>query len=771
MSSILKGLASVFGGYSLSNVLSDEDIRKALSVLCAVPARDKKFTGPARIPSTNFTHITETLKHFEARERKSGWAYRPRIFTVLHQIGRPDLLQSFIDQGLNDFHLPLNLHDLPLELDDLRQSFLRFQEHVQTHAKEIELGVKGGHVSLANGDEHFIVRRYFGSGGFGDVYEVWSRLSHRYFARKRFRRGNPRDAHEKFRTFEREVSALKRLSHRHLVQIIGSYTDRSYFAFLMSPVAEENLKSYLNHATQQQLPELRSFFGCLANAIAYLHSKQIHHMDIKLENILIKNGELYVADFGSAHDWSSMDKSTTWNAAPRTERYIPPELAKDPYAPKNSATDIWSLGIVFLEMVTVIRGFTVGAFRSYMLKHGTGHQFVHANPSGMASWTEELQKRGEGPDSDNEPLLWIHDMTRPHPLDRPTAKILTSLILNSPSAEQFRRICCADMDDSWEDLDSYDTTNGTDSHPVVDFDEDSIFIEQLLSAQSSFAPELPQNEARTQSVQAWLNHGDSLLPEFNGAKSQDLLVEDSGLPFELDEDEDEVTQIASVSNSLFEHIPLRLRSFEFLDQEPKPPGPMQEWGDYENDEIPFDVDSDGCSSKYSEATARPFELLEDIPEDVEDDPDVLATSTVVDPTISIAQSQRIPKTSSEASENISKLIEEELTIAVPNERLSSSSKIDQPGSTTKLTGYDSTKIPQAVLVPVVPIPNVDQDSNLKDLSTTSSDDQEEIISKVDKHSTPSPRQYSSWERDTARTEDRTGLDLNLTDESPKGPSM
>ena len=64
----------------------------------------------------------------------------------------------------------------------------------------------------------------------------------------------------------------------------------------MTPVADGNLLAYLQDRKQIQLPVLRTFFGCLTNAIAYLHSVRIQHMDIKPENILIKDGTIYVAD-------------------------------------------------------------------------------------------------------------------------------------------------------------------------------------------------------------------------------------------------------------------------------------------------------------------------------------------------------------------------------------------------------------------------------------------------------------------------------------------
>ena len=624
MAALLKGIANVFGGYTHTAGPSKEELQRAFENFCSPPPRDEKATGPVRIPSTNFVHITESLKQLEKLNHVEGWATRPRIFTILFGISRTHFMPIFIRQGFTDFHLPFAIHDLPHELGEQRYKFFEFQRHVESPAKDIELGVSGHHVSLRSGDDHFITVKYVGAGGFGGVDVVWSRLSHRNYARKQFKRGgNRRDDQEKFTTFVREISALKRLSHKHkhLVRIIGSYTDSSSFAFLMQPVADSNLKSYLDNIDATHFPALRSFFGCLANAIAYLHSKKIHHMDIKLENFLVKRGEIFVADFGSAHDWSKKDRSKTWAPMPATERYKPPELARDPFAAKNSATDIWSLGIVFLEMVSVLRGKSISQFREFLKRQGTGHQFVYANSPGTALWTAEIQQKGKGPESDNEPLQWVHDMTRPHPIDRPTARNLMDIILNSPSAEHFRRICCAEMEDRWyEDLPLQDATQ---QHFEPEFDEESIFIQELLAEDAKHAEVQLQANTKSQSIQAWLNHDVGNLPtDHREEVIEHTDADDDEVQFEFEEDEEEeeeLTQVPVANRPIFSQVPSRLSHFDFLDQEPQMPHPSREWGEYEDDDMAFEVESDGCTSKYSEVTLRPFEIEEDIPEEADEE--------------------------------------------------------------------------------------------------------------------------------------------------------
>lgn len=278
-------------------------------------------------------------------------------------------------------------------------------------------------------------------------------MSFRYFARKQFlRKRSAKDDQAVLKNFENELSSLKRLSHEHLVKMIGSYTDQNTFAFLMDLVADMNLYQLLEHYKQAQYdwaPSLRSYFGCLANAVGYLHSKRIRHRDLKPENILVKDFKIYIADFGSAFDWSDAVRDTTTDAnVPITARYMAPEVANR--QSRSSASDMWSLGVVYLEMVTVLRGQSLRTMRKFIEENGTKHPFVYGNPAATTRWFEQLRLSNAGPDSDNEPLTWIKDLTQPSPERRPKPWALASQIRQSVSSMAFIGMCCADDDEVFE---------------------------------------------------------------------------------------------------------------------------------------------------------------------------------------------------------------------------------------------------------------------------------------------------------------------------------
>ncbi|KAI9879715.1 MAG: hypothetical protein M1830_007500 [Pleopsidium flavum] len=334
--------------------------------------------------------------------------------------------------------------------------------------------------------------------------------------------------------------------------------------------------------------------------------RRMQHRDIKPENILIKNGSVYVADFGTAHDWSKKEQSTTWSSAPRTPRYMAPEIAKDPHAPKNSSTDMWSLGVVFLEMITVLRGQSIRNFRQHLRSHGTAHQFVYANAPATYSWFEILRQSDAGPDYDNEPLTWIKDMIGADPINRPTARALARQILESTSSEQFCGFCCGDSGDSWED--PFLTSANDVPHDVTVMEDDDHWDRGMADIDDTpINAAIP--ESSSHSIQAWLGLGDSFTPSLRDHALGPSSTTFSKVPYEIEADEP--TEIPITMSALLpDRIPERLSNFDVLaDQGHRTLAePIRRDGEEaESDNLAYEVISDGSDSDNSELTIKPFD--------------------------------------------------------------------------------------------------------------------------------------------------------------------
>jgi serine/threonine protein kinase len=234
----------------------------------------------------------------------------------------------------------------------------------------------------------------------------------------------------------------------------------------MAPVADCDLFEFYGLASQStdKASLLRSFFGCLANALKYVHDIKVRHRDIKPQNILVKADRVFISDFGIALDWENLSRSTTTADSGKTWPYAAPEVAR--YEKRNTSADVWSLGCVFLEMATVLKGKTVGEMRDFF-KEKSGNYRIYANLTSVPEWQDIL--RSSGAPKDNAPLDWVSQMLQEAPDARPTAAKLTTDITTTCAAEHvpFCGPCCMEELESSGDEGDDEDLWGDDSGPAI----------------------------------------------------------------------------------------------------------------------------------------------------------------------------------------------------------------------------------------------------------------------------------------------------------------
>jgi serine/threonine protein kinase len=130
----------------------------------------------------------------------------------------------------------------------------------------------------------------------------------------------------------------------------------------MLPVAEMNLHE-LQHELDSMQPgpsadamksKLLGWSGCLLRALDYIHEMRVKHRDIKPSNILVRNSTVYFTDFGVAKELTHAATTGSYaTVGAFTPRYAAPELSADG-SRRGRATDIYSLGCIFLEIATIL---------------------------------------------------------------------------------------------------------------------------------------------------------------------------------------------------------------------------------------------------------------------------------------------------------------------------------------------------------------------------------------------------------------------------------
>lgn len=149
--------------------------------------------------------------------------------------------------------------------------------------------------------------------------------------------------------FQREANIVGQLSHPHIVSIydIGRHKNLNYIAmdYLAGGSIHEKMASGLS--TQEVLRITRE----VASALDHAHEKGYIHRDIKPENILFReDGSAVLSDFGVAKTVSSASRMTNAGTVVGTPHYMSPEQTRG--KPVDGRADIYSLGVVFYEMLT-----------------------------------------------------------------------------------------------------------------------------------------------------------------------------------------------------------------------------------------------------------------------------------------------------------------------------------------------------------------------------------------------------------------------------------
>jgi len=191
------------------------------------------------------------------------------------------------------------------------------------------------------------ILRELGEGGMGIVYlarradgafqkEVAIKIVRRQLATRQF-----------FERFQRERDILARLEHPHIARLLDGGTTPPFL--VMEYVKGEPLLSYADSrrlSYDARLALLRQ----VASAVDYAHRQGVIHRDLKPGNIFVTaEGEVKLLDFGIAAWQQAVAESELSPTLAMSPAYASPEQIRGDKT--NSATDIYSLGLVSYELL------------------------------------------------------------------------------------------------------------------------------------------------------------------------------------------------------------------------------------------------------------------------------------------------------------------------------------------------------------------------------------------------------------------------------------
>jgi formylglycine-generating enzyme required for sulfatase activity/predicted Ser/Thr protein kinase len=221
-----------------------------------------------------------------------------------------------------------------------------------------------------------------GRGGMGSVYLAQDTQLDRRVALKvpHFSEEEP-SALERFR---REAQLAARINHPNFCPVhdVGVFKGLDYFTM---PFIEGTPLSSLTGPSRLWAPhDAAELLRKVTLAVAQLHVCGIIHRDLKPSNIILRSdGEPVLMDFGLALPFEAQTRLTSTGEPLGTPAYMPPEQARGDLKRIGPPSDVYSLGVIFYEMVTGRLPFTGQMFSLFA-------QILSAAPPAPSSLRPEV---------------------------------------------------------------------------------------------------------------------------------------------------------------------------------------------------------------------------------------------------------------------------------------------------------------------------------------------------------------------------------------------
>jgi len=148
--------------------------------------------------------------------------------------------------------------------------------------------------------------------------------------------------------FITEASLAGKLVHPHIVQIFDAVADADPSYIVMEYVAGGTLEPYTKPESLLPVPDVVEMIFKCSRALDFAHRLGVIHRDLKPANILHAEGtDVKISDFGAALTVSSDQTQVSGIGSPA---YMSPQQVME--HPLNHQSDIFSLGVVFYQLLT-----------------------------------------------------------------------------------------------------------------------------------------------------------------------------------------------------------------------------------------------------------------------------------------------------------------------------------------------------------------------------------------------------------------------------------
>ncbi|KAK9842364.1 hypothetical protein WJX81_008632 [Elliptochloris bilobata] len=206
--------------------------------------------------------------------------------------------------------------------------------------------------------EHsYVKNKQIGEGTYGQVYLANDKETNEEVALKKIRMDNEKEGFPI--TAIREIKLLKNLEHENVIRLKEIVRSQSHKCnnmkgsiYMVFDYMDHDMTGLMERKAYKFKPEqVKCYMRQLLAGLAYCHSNNVLHRDLKASNLLVNNkGILKLADFGLARKYAPVVHNERYTNRVITLWYRPPELilGSEHYGPE---IDMWSVGCIFAELL------------------------------------------------------------------------------------------------------------------------------------------------------------------------------------------------------------------------------------------------------------------------------------------------------------------------------------------------------------------------------------------------------------------------------------
>jgi serine/threonine-protein kinase len=216
----------------------------------------------------------------------------------------------------------------------------------------------------------YYIYNEIGHGAMGTVYQGYDNKSKRPVAVKMIGAGLHSNPGAMAR-FQRECEFLKKLRHPNIVRLYATGNYQKTPFYVMEFIAGETLQDVLARRGRFPWEEVVDLGKQVCSALQHAHHQGIVHRDLKPSNIMLTpEGQIKLTDFGIAKGFEGTQLTST-NHSVGTASYMSPEQCRGEKTITHKS-DLYSLGVVFYELLTSHRPFETETALEMFLAHTKG---------------------------------------------------------------------------------------------------------------------------------------------------------------------------------------------------------------------------------------------------------------------------------------------------------------------------------------------------------------------------------------------------------------